>query len=406
MLRSRFTLTGALCLAAVLFIAAPAKGAATKAIWGPGILSAGSAPCPSPAPCSAFPVYRQLGVDVYQFQLQFDQIAPSQPANPRNPADPAYLWPRGVDQVVQDAAANGIQLAALIQYSPPWANGGQSKLWSPNPQAFADFAYAASLRYPSIKRWLIWGEPMIGINYFPMDANSSVGPQTYGKLVDATYGALKQASPTNVVAGGSTLSQGIMSVSQFIQRIRLPNGRMPRMDEWSHNPYDNRFPRLCDNPPGAFRGINDIDTLYQELTRAYRGKQKGKGKKGISTNCKRRAKRRGKGKKAGEAIASAAKKKKKGKRKPQRVPNLWLSEFTVVSGHPTPHFGSDFFVSREDQARFITAAYNMIRPLRYVDGLGWFTLLDQPESPNSAEWGLMSATGIPKPSFAAYAASP
>jgi hypothetical protein len=385
-LRRHLTLTAAACLAGLLLIAAPAKGAATKAIWGPGTLSAGNAACPTPDPCSAFPVYRELGVDVYQFELHFDEIAPTPPANPRDPADPAYRWPAAADQAVNEAAANGIQPVALIQYSPPWANGGQSKLWSPNPQAFADFAFAASLRYPSIKRWLIWGEPIIGSNYLPMPRKGRRGPRTYGKLVDATYTALKQASPANVVAGGSTVTLGVMSVSQFIERIRLPNGRMPRMDEWSHNPFDSRFPRLRDKPQEPFRGINDIDTLHQELIAAYRGKGK-------------------KGKKAGKAVASVAKKKGKG-RKPQRVPRLWLSEYTVVSDHPTPHFSNDFFVSRADQARFLSAAYAMVRPLKYVAGLGWFTLLDQPESPTSANWGLMTANGIRKPSFAAYAAVP
>jgi hypothetical protein len=372
MRRSRLPLAIALGLATLSLAAAPAQAGSIKAIWGPSSFPAGSAVCA--AGCSAFPTYRQLGVDVYQFQLHFDEIAPTQPANPRDPADPAYKWPSGIDQIVQDAAANGIQLGVQVQYSPPWANGGQSKLWSPDPQAFGDFLFAASRRYPSIQRWQIWGEPILGLNYLPMARTGRLGPQTYGKLVDASYVALKQASPANVVIGGSTVSQGIMTVSQFINRIRLPNGRMPRMDLWGHNPFDNRFPRLRDNPIAAFRGISDVDTLYAELTRAYRGKRsKGKAKKSA---------------------------------KPQRVPKLFLSEWTVVSDHPTPHFANNFFLSRQQQARYLTAAFRMIRPLKYVQGLGWFTLLDEPESPTSADWGLMTATGVPKPSFAAYAAVP
>ena len=100
----------------------------------------------------------------------------TRPANPRNPADPAYRWPSGVDFIVNQAAANGIGLAALIQFSPPWANGGQSKFWAPDNRAFADFAFAASRRYPSIRRWIVWGEPMFGLNFQPMPAGRRTGP--------------------------------------------------------------------------------------------------------------------------------------------------------------------------------------------------------------------------------------
>ncbi|MGH2955426.1 MAG: hypothetical protein ACRDL6_00320 [Solirubrobacterales bacterium] len=38
------------------------------------------------------PVYAALGVDIFQLQLHWDEVAPTQPADPRNPLDPAYKW--------------------------------------------------------------------------------------------------------------------------------------------------------------------------------------------------------------------------------------------------------------------------------------------------------------------------
>jgi hypothetical protein len=375
-----FLITLGICAALALVPAATAGANTTKAIWGPSTLGANNAACPTPDPCSAFPIYRELGVDVYQFQLNFNEIAPTPPADPRNPNDPAYKWPASVDTIVGEAAANGIQLAALIQFSPPWANGGRSLVWAPEPAAFANFAYAASRRYPSIKLWMIWGEPIVGFNFLPMPPRSKRGPRTYGKILDKTYVALKQASPQDLVAGGSTVTHTLSgfrgSPVTFIRYMRLKNGRMPRMDLLSHNPFEARFPRLRNGPfnPG-FGGLSDIDTLHKELVKIY-GK-------------------RGKKNRKGTRAAAAGKRVK--------VPRLWLSEYTVVSDQI--QFGGPF-VTRAEQARWLSAAYAIAGSQKYVAGLGWFTLVDQPEGPGFGNHGLMQRDGVRKPSFFAYAAVP
>jgi hypothetical protein len=424
----RLCLITALCALGPLIAAAPAQ-AVTKAIWGERTLPGGN---------SAFPTYRELGVDVYQFQIHFDKVAPTRPANPRNPADPAYKWPAEVDFIVNEAAANGVGLAAMIQFSPPWANGGQNKFWAPDNRAFADFAFAASRRYPSIKRWMVWGEPMYGLNFQPMPAGSPTGPRRYGELVDATYEGLKQASPTNLVIGGNTLALGLIPAPDFIKWMRLPNGQMPRMDLWGHNPFDIRYPNIADDPIAPpFRGLNDIDTLHADLRVAYEGisaagaavgRQCGKGKKGKAKKASKRKKaclqaslqvvvKRKKicKRKGGGERKKACKRKTVGRiaEPPRgvtgtgRTPNLWVSEFTYVSDHPTPHFGNDFFLSAQDQAGWLSAAYAMASKLPYVDGLGWFTLMDEaPATSTSANWGLIRPNGDRKPSFFAYAAVP
>ncbi len=83
----------------------PSAQAAEKAIWGPAKLPSGA---------SAFPVYRDLGVDTIQFQLDFATVAPTAPAAPGNPGDPAYRWPSDLDATIAEARANGIEVALLV----------------------------------------------------------------------------------------------------------------------------------------------------------------------------------------------------------------------------------------------------------------------------------------------------
>ena len=88
---------------------ASARGAVPKLIWGPVALPNGN---------SAFPIYHQLGVDVFQVDLNWADTAPSRPANPDDPADPAYRWPAQLDQAISEARRYGIKLCLLVQGTP------------------------------------------------------------------------------------------------------------------------------------------------------------------------------------------------------------------------------------------------------------------------------------------------
>lgn len=348
-----------LCWVAAAVLATSAHAGGIKSIWGPAELEAGSAACPTRTdPCSAFPIYKRLGVDVFQYQVHWDEVAPTRPAHPRDPDDPAYHWGE-VDRVAAEARRHGIRLAILVQRAPRWANGGRPPIWAPRkPSTFADFAYAASRRLPSVRMWMIWGEPARLENFRPMRRNSPVGPRRYARILDAAYGALKQAHHGNVVIGGMTLNGATLMPTQFARWMKLPNGRPPRMDLWGHNPFDGRFPNLADPPIGRFRGFNDLDTFHREIRAYYR----------------------------------------RGHRK---VPRLWISEWTVLSSRPSSIF-LGFHVSLRQQARWLRAAFRIARRTPYVAGMGWFTLLDQPRRLGSANWGLLHANGTPKPAFNAY----
>lgn len=339
-----------------------------KMMWGPLTLPNGA---------SAFPIYHELGVQVLETQLSWAKTAPTSPGAPTNPADPAYSWPPALEQMISQAAQYGITVAVMVKNTPAWANGGQNESWAPNnAQDYANFMTAASRRYPTVHFWMIWGEPTRSGNFNPMPPNSPVGPRRYALLLDAAYGALKAVSTSNVVIGGMTWSDGLVTPPDFIRWMRLPDGQPPRLDYYGHNPYSTRFPNLKEGPervpvishgrvklkPGPLRDINTIATLEAELAVAYR-------------------------------------------HRPGGAPKLWLSEFNVSSDAPNRAF--DYFVSRAAQARWVTAAFKLVDSVPYVASLGWYDLLDEPASvPGHLTTGLLDENGIPKPAFNAYARAP
>jgi hypothetical protein len=336
----------ALCVALGLG-AAPAE-ASLKAMWGPAEMPDGS---------SAFPVYQKLGVDVLQHQLSWREVATARPANPQDPNDPVYRWPAWLDRAVADGDRHRIRSALMVKRTPDWANGGRGEQWvlpSTLP-AYADFLVAAARRYPSVRHWMVWGEPTRGDSFKPMPPNATRGPRLYARMLDRSYAALKRVRRSNVVIGGMTWTVGVVSPPKFIRWMRLPNGRRPRMDWFGHNPFSVRQPRLSRRPYSAnVRDMSDVDTLHRELRRAYR----------------------------------------------RRTPRLWLSEFTVSSGRANRAFAYDSNPRR--QARWLSAAFRIAHRQRYVAGLGWYTLLDEPSAPGSLTSGLLDAAGKPKPAYFAY----
>jgi hypothetical protein len=319
--------------------------AAEKAIWGPVTLPTGA---------SAFPVYRELGVDTFQIQLSFEAAAPRRPARPRRPSDPAYAWPAELDQAVRAAKRSHIRVAIMVNRSPAWANGGRPAIWAPRPAYFRDFLTAASRRYPSVRRWMIWGEPNRIDRFQPNARHSRRSPRAYARILDAAYVGLKRASRRNIVIGGMTWTGGETRPAFFLRWLRLPSGRRPRLDWYGHNPFPFRKPRLRANLlSGGWRDISDMDVFAKEVARAFAGR-----------------------------------------------PRLWLSEFTVVSDKQSTIF--QIFTSRDEQASWLAAAFRVANRVRAVAGLGWLGLLDQAPAPGSANWGLMTYDGVRKPAFEAF----
>jgi len=329
---------------------APAP-AAEKALWGPTALPDGSSP---------FGLYQQLGIDTLQLPMRWADVAATRPAAPADPADAAYRWPAEIDVAAIEAARRGIRLSLLVARTPPWANGKRSELWRPDrAQDFADFLTAAARRYPSVRRWMIWGEPARHDRFQPNARNSPIGPRAYAVLLDAAYAGLKRASRHNIVIGANTWTSGSVKPANFLRLMRLPSGRPPRLDWLGHNPFPFRFPKLSEKPlAGGYRDISDVDTISQEVRRIY-----------------------------------------------HRTVPLWLSEYTIQSNRASAVFAT--YATRAGQARHLTAGYRIADDLGpAVAGLGWLALLDEAPAPQSANFGLMTYGLARKPAFAAMLRAP
>jgi hypothetical protein len=339
--------------------APPARAALKKGMWGPVEVNG----------ASQFPIYRELGATVYNTGLNWRNVAVHRPTNPRDPRDPAYRWPARLGDAVEQAAAHHIQLAMLVKGTPAWANGGRSDNWVPsNPADYADFVVAAARRYPSVRFWIIWGEPTRAGNFFPIPSRTNPSARlsqeairtvrSYAQILDASYAALKGVSKRKIVVGGNSFTTGDISPLNWIRYMRLPNGRRPRMDLYGHNPYSARRPRLSDR--AALRGyadFSDLDDLARWLDRYYGRDPRGK---------------------------------------PMRI---WIGEWSVPTDHGSYIFG--FWTTRQMQASWLRAALRIADSSPRIFAVNWLALYD--EAPRSAgdetNWGLIDHTGRRKPAF-------
>jgi len=321
-----------------------------KAIWGP---------VRTPSGASAFPIYHRLGVDTFEIQLVWADVARWRPKVATDPRDRAYRWPAELRDAIRLARRSGIRVAVMVKGTPRWANGGKDVTVPPTSDAdIAHFFTAAVAHYPSVRRWMVWGEPSRLANWSPIPQHSAVAPKRYATLLEASYRAIKRADPRSIVIGGMTFTAGDVLPAEWVRFMRLPNGKPPHMDWWGHNPYTPRKPDITLDPYFTDgRDMSDIDTLAADIAQAYRP--------------------------AG-----------------MRVPRLWLSEFNISSDRANRAFS--FYVSRSEQASWLTDAFAIARA-QHVAGLGWYGLYDEPASvANGFTFGLLQADGRAKPAFDAY----
>jgi hypothetical protein len=356
----------ALMMSLMAAAASDARASAKKSVWGP----------PYASGASDFPRYRDLGAGIYQDQLRWSDIALSRPDNPTDPSDPAYQWPTDVTRAVAEARRYRMRVALMLIGSPPWANGGQDWNWAPTlPSDFADFAYAASRRFPSVDFWMVWGEPSRGPNFQPLTpapperrltAAQASAPRSYARMLDAAYGSLKRADRRDTVVGGMTYSGGDISSWQWIANMRLPNGRPPRLDTYGHNPFSLRPPDLR-NPPSCC-GIADFSDLGRLSTAVDR-----------NLSPTRRGGRR------------------------RQIP-LFLSEFTLPTDVDREF---NFHVDRTTQASWIRQALRIVRRWPRIQAFGWIHLYDEAPRPDGqpvSTGGLLDYRGVPKPGYYAFKA--
>lgn len=328
-----------------------------KAMWGPAVVDG----------ASQFPMYRDLGVGIYQMAVAWSSIAPTRPTDPTNPADPSYIWPEDILETIREANRYGMRVSMMIIGAPPWANGGRNdRAWAPKrPVDFANFATAMSRKYPGIRYWMIWGEPNRSTNFKPLTPSrkgalnwaQARAPKIYGRILDASYAALKKVAPNDLVIGGNTFTAaGLNSIStyQWIRYMRLPGGRMPRMDLYGHNPFGFRIPNLANPPsPKGMVDFSDSKRLTKVLDRHY----------------------------------------------PRKRLRLFLSEWGVPAG-ATKDGELGFQLNYATQARWIRAGLRISRKFRRIYTIGWIHPYDRPDL--GITTGLIKADGRKKPGYHAF----
>ena len=349
--RGRRVLGRGAVLGVLLLALAPVGAQAfNKAIWGQVYRNG----------VNQFPLYHKLGVSIYEADLDWAVVAPTRPKDATNPRDPAYQWPVAIQQAVTQARRYHIRVMLQVLFTPPWANRRRPHNFPPeNPRDFAAFVTAAARRYPSIHLWMIWGEPNRHPNFALTQAvvpgrkltdTQQTAPHTYARILDASYGALKGVSKKNLVIGGSTYSTGDIDTQQWIENLRLPDGRPPRMDVYAHNPFSAKEPSFS-IPYSPFGEVqfSDLPELAGWIDRYLR-----------------------------------------------RGMPIFLSEFTVPTAFDEEF---DFWVDPKVAAKWVTAALRLSRGWHRIYALGWIHVYDDPPLSSG---GLLTVEGVPKPSFAAF----
>jgi hypothetical protein len=334
--------------------AGAAKVTIKKSIWGP-VERDGK---------SQFPIYKDLGVGIYQQTVRWDAVAPTRPIDPSNPVDPAYSWPPDIDQAVSEGQKYGIKVSVMLIGAPPWANSGQAWRNAPtDPQDFADFSAAASRRYPGVRHWMIWSEPTKPSNFQPMaegkgtSGESLRGARRYAAILDASYAALKGVSKRNLVIGGNSFTVGAVPPMNWVRNLKLASGKRPRMDLWGHNPFSARSPKLnTERLPAGYADFNDVDDLAEQLDISFKGKHL----------------------------------------------KLFLSEYTLPTDHENWEF--NFHVTRRTQARWLTKALKISRGYKRIYTFGYLGLYDDPlrDDGRQVERGLITRSGTHKPAYRAF----
>jgi hypothetical protein len=355
-MRTRLTrlATLAVVLAAGLAALAPAGASAfEKAVWGPASFRG----------VNQFPLYRTLGVKIYETSLDWSTIARRKPKHPSEPGDPAYRWPAAVTQEIALAKRYGIRVLIQVGNAPAWENGGHhGDGWAPKkPQDFAAFVQAASREYPTVHMWMIWGEPNRKGDFRPekpvpytatrLTPAQAAAPHLYARILDDAYGVLKHGSHANVVIGGDTYTAGLIDPQQWLANLRLPDGKAPPMNMYGHNPFSYSVP-LFGAKPSQYGEVQFSDLPRLETwMKTYLG---------------------------------------------HPLP-LFLSEFCVPTA---PDRTFNFYVSPPSRvATWVKDALVTSRHTRYIYALGWVNVHD--ELPvNSC--GLIQQDGMRKPDFYAF----
>jgi hypothetical protein len=327
--------------------------------------------------------------------VDWSSVAPDTPTvpagfDPSNPADTHYSW-ASIDAAVRSAAQLHARVILNLFHAPQWAEGPNRPpytnpltiypgAWDPSPEAFAQFAHAAAIRYsgrypdplhpgadlPRVRNWEIWNEENL-----PLYLAAPNLVDEYRALLDAGYGAIKAVNANNlIVLGGfapvSFLPPLSISPLQFaaellcLQRVGtrfLPTPSCPqqaKFDVFAIHPYS-----LAATPTKHAYAYDDV--LVGDMGKVH-------------------------------ALVSAA-----DRFHTATIAQIWVSEWAWFTNPPNTIVGD----SATTAARYV--AYSLYEMWRSgVDLVVWQYAKDTPNA-NPTGGGLYTQSGKPKPMLTAYA---
>jgi hypothetical protein len=291
---------------------------------------------------------QKLGVQIVRYTVRWDQVARKSPSRPASPADPAYDWtiPDSVLKSLHDAR---IDVVVTLYGTPRWANGGNGPNFAPRSKAgLAAFARATALRYPWVRRWLIWNEPNQRIWLRP------TSPRVYTQmLLNPAYAALHAVRRGMLVGGAVTAPRGSTGGVSPVDWLRGMAAAHARLDAYATNPYPLN-PRSETPYAGACTHCRtftmaNLPTLLTDVQRYFPGKR------------------------------------------------VWLTEYGYQTNPPDRFLG----VSPALQARYLAEAALRAYLAPRVDMLINFLVRDEPDV---GRWqsGLLNIGGVAKPSYYAF----
>jgi hypothetical protein len=279
-----------------------------------------------------------LGVELVRLNLLWSEVE-----KPRG----SYDW-SGYDDVLRGLQGRRIEPVVTLFSTPPWANGGRGTNRAPlNGSAFAEFARRAAVRYPFVRRWLIWNEPNQRRWLQP------TSPSVYvNRLLNPAYAAIHRVRPRALVGGGVTAPRASAGGVSPVAWIRGMAAAGARLDAYAHNPYPLRrtetpFTGGCDHCETI--SLANLERLLTEVSKAF------------------------------------------GTRK-----RVWLTEFGYQTDPPDPWLG----VAWSKQSLYVGQAALRAYLAPRVDMLVHFLLRDEPEI---GRWqsGVLTVGGRMKPAYSA-----
>jgi hypothetical protein len=167
-----------------------------------------------------------IGAAVVRVNVLWAGIAPKSPPSgfePSNPASPGYRW-TDLDEVVRDAAADGLTVLFTVYQAPVWAEREEMPKeampgsWEPSRVAYGEFAQALAKRYsgkfpdpadpisrlPRVDYYEAWNEPNLEEYLAPQwKGGENRAPNLYRGLLNSFYAGIKKGSAHAEVLAGS-----------------------------------------------------------------------------------------------------------------------------------------------------------------------------------------------------------